>query len=869
MMVPLPRPPSALGLLLALPALAQQQGDTQRPASNADRSATIALAVLSACLLLISIALATYVRLLRSRIRVLHAKLQQEQGLPLTHLESTRSSELSEVTTPTSGSTMAPSTDRNLCVSPGQSSQRSSRLSDSIPVASAAVQTAIDRLGLRNSVKPRELKSSSLTLLNKLGSGKFGVVFKALMLEEASGLPNYMVAVKLLQKNSHSFKQRSDFLLEGVLLAQFHHQNVLNLLGQVSLGGDLMLVTPYCEFGALNSFLSEHSHEVPLCALVGVCADIASGMAYVHALEIIHCDLSARNVLVAADYQCKISDFGLARHLPTSKMIPTAAAAPISNQVAVRWASPEVLTGQHYSMASDAWSFGIVTYEVFTFGGKPFASWTNEEVWKNVAANTFEIEQPSSCPDALFRMMSLCLQYDVDQRPKFEYLDGVLKEVCLCIVQNAASDALREFDPHPPESPRSVLLLCQNENDLLKRFLLPSASSDSISEMVEPSVQPWDLARQKSPFPEPRVDLPITQHSRLQPAASNLQEPSERVMPAPRSRGTLVTFGAFSSERQIPSELTESSEKVLPDSTASLPSSNSRQLGFTPASLLPGVQDPAFLDEVEPSEASPDTPGPVSSSTLTWCSISLDSRVTARQPSVDDVRGENDPPREAPGSVVWSPYSPALPRLTFFMSLPSTPVTRLRSQLLASESDSPDAAQPASHPRGLPLDEDLTPACDTPREAELLGGSSLGDVSKTFTEDKDLEEWIPPIPHRKNSVRDGSQFRTRRQTAGKVAPLASTSSKRLSAVTRDSFHMFSRRHRHLESIVLSDSQLYAGASREDRKDLYLSLVGADGVVVRARDAIPVPEAVLPELEGRSATAHAKTIHNSEDESGVC
>eukprot|EP00042_Codosiga_hollandica_P055251 m.769583 g.769583 ORF g.769583 m.769583 type:complete len:181 (-) comp59079_c0_seq54:4-546(-) len=107
------------------------------------------------------------------------------------------------------------------------------------------------------------------------------------------------------------------------------------------------------------------------------------------------------------------------------------------------------------------------------------------------------------------------------------------------------------------------------------------------------------------------------------------------------------------------------------------------------------------------------------------------------------------------------------------------------------------------------------------------------------------------------------------QTAGKVAPLASTSSKRLSAVTRDSFHMFSRRHRHLESIVLSDSQLYAGASREDRKDLYLSLVGADGVVVRARDAIPVPEAVLPELEGRSATAHAKTIHNSEDESGVC
>eukprot|EP00042_Codosiga_hollandica_P055247 m.769224 g.769224 ORF g.769224 m.769224 type:complete len:300 (-) comp59079_c0_seq14:1584-2483(-) len=201
---------------------------------------------------------------------------------------------------------MAPSTDRNLCVSPGQSSQRSSRLSDSIPVASAAVQTAIDRLGLRNSVKPRELKSSSLTLLNKLGSGKFGVVFKALMLEEASGLPNYMVAVKLLQKNSHSFKQRSDFLLEGVLLAQFHHQNVLNLLGQVSLGGDLMLVTPYCEFGALNSFLSEHSHEVPLCALVGVCADIASGMAYVHALEIIHCDLSARNVLVAADYQCKV-----------------------------------------------------------------------------------------------------------------------------------------------------------------------------------------------------------------------------------------------------------------------------------------------------------------------------------------------------------------------------------------------------------------------------------------------------------------------------------------------------------------------------------------------------------------------------------
>ena len=146
-------------------------------------------------------------------------------------------------------------------------------------------------------------------------------------------------------------------------------------------------------------------------------AEIADGMAYLSTIKdsnkIVHCDLAARNCLVAEPRVIKISDFGMAHELYQEYYQRGKA-----GMLPVRWMAPESLSLGKFSVASDVWSFGVVLWEMVTLGDTPFGGMNNDVVMYYVKSQGI-LSRPNKCPDSIFNLMRACWALEPDRRPTF------------------------------------------------------------------------------------------------------------------------------------------------------------------------------------------------------------------------------------------------------------------------------------------------------------------------------------------------------------------------------------------------------------------------------------------------------------------
>jgi len=138
-------------------------------------------------------------------------------------------------------------------------------------------------------------------------------------------------------------------------------------------------VTEYLSRGELFSIIHDDDIilEVPHKKALGL--DIATGMTYLHSLNIIHRDLKTFNLLVSENWQVKVGDFGLAKVLRTPYETE-----PVTSIGTTAWAAPEVLRHQGYTLKSDIYSFGICLWEIFT-REQPFPHLNSPQVIEEVA----------------------------------------------------------------------------------------------------------------------------------------------------------------------------------------------------------------------------------------------------------------------------------------------------------------------------------------------------------------------------------------------------------------------------------------------------------------------------------------------------
>ncbi|XP_067946517.1 ephrin type-B receptor 2-like isoform X2 [Watersipora subatra] len=261
----------------------------------------------------------------------------------------------------------------------------------------------------------KEIDVSCITIEAVIGGGEFGDVCRGKLRIPNKAESEMCVAIKTLKPGA-SEKNRLEFLTEASIMGQFEDPNVIFLEGVITKSNPIMIVTEYMENGSLDTFLRANDGKLSVMQLQSVLRGIASGMTYLSEMSYIHRDLAARNILVNENLVCKVADFGLSREVEydTSEGAYTTR----GGKIPVRWTAPEAIAFRKFTSASDVWSFGVVMWEVMSYGERPYWNWSNQDVIKAVDRG-YRLPPPMECPEAVHQLMLDSWQKDRKNRPKF------------------------------------------------------------------------------------------------------------------------------------------------------------------------------------------------------------------------------------------------------------------------------------------------------------------------------------------------------------------------------------------------------------------------------------------------------------------
>ena len=140
---------------------------------------------------------------------------------------------------------------------------------------------------------------------------------------------------------------------------------------------------------------------------------IASAMSYLEASNFIHRDLAARNCLVADQHLVKVADFGLARLMRDDTYTAHAGA-----KFPIKWTAPEGLAYNKFSTKSDVWAFGILLWEIATYGMSPYPGVELTDVY-HMLESGYRMECPPGCPPRIYNLMTQCWLWEPAERPTF------------------------------------------------------------------------------------------------------------------------------------------------------------------------------------------------------------------------------------------------------------------------------------------------------------------------------------------------------------------------------------------------------------------------------------------------------------------
>ena len=281
-----------------------------------------------------------------------------------------------------------------------------------VKLKSPGVVTEVPQtIGFSKSV---EIPRRSLLFHKQLGRGKFGEVWEAVWNKTTP------VAVKTLNPGIINLP---DFLKEVTALKKLHHRNVLLLYAVCIQEEPVYIITEMMKQGNLLNYLHIGGHTLKLPQLVNMAAQVAAGMAYLETKNIIHGKVAARNILLSDHLICKVGCFSIINML-----------CKYDNdrlrrlQIAIKWASPEVMKFTDFTIKSDVWSFGILLYEVVTHGGEPYPKMDMQKTMDMVIKSGYRMPCPTDCPQNLHKIMMKCWDNDASCRPTFETLQWQLEE---------------------------------------------------------------------------------------------------------------------------------------------------------------------------------------------------------------------------------------------------------------------------------------------------------------------------------------------------------------------------------------------------------------------------------------------------------
>ncbi|XP_045701961.1 tyrosine-protein kinase ABL1 isoform X1 [Phyllostomus hastatus] len=251
-----------------------------------------------------------------------------------------------------------------------------------------------------------EMERTDITMKHKLGGGQYGEVYEGVWKKYS-----LTVAVKTLKEDTMEVEE---FLKEAAVMKEIKHPNLVQLLGVCTREPPFYIITEFMTYGNLLDYLREcNRQEVNAVVLLYMATQISSAMEYLEKKNFIHRDLAARNCLVGENHLVKVADFGLSR-LMTGDTYTAHAGAKFP----IKWTAPESLAYNKFSIKSDVWAFGVLLWEIATYGMSPYPGIDLSQVYE-LLEKDYRMERPEGCPEKVYELMRACWQWSPSDRPSF------------------------------------------------------------------------------------------------------------------------------------------------------------------------------------------------------------------------------------------------------------------------------------------------------------------------------------------------------------------------------------------------------------------------------------------------------------------
>uniref|UniRef100_A0A8C1GGF6 Tyrosine-protein kinase n=2 Tax=Cyprinus carpio TaxID=7962 RepID=A0A8C1GGF6_CYPCA len=252
------------------------------------------------------------------------------------------------------------------------------------------------------------LNRKELKLIQTIGKGEFGDV----MVGDYRGKK---VAVKCIKHDATA----QAFVAEASVMTCRITGRIQIILSLNPINHYLNVLISFFQGSLVDYLRSRGRSVIGGDRLINFSMDVCKAMEYLEANNFVHRDLAARNVLVSEDNIAKVSDFGLTKE---------ASSTQDTAKLPVKWTSPEALREKAFSTKSDVWSYGILLWEIYSFGRVPYPRIPLKEVVPRVEKG-YKMDAPDGCPAVVYDIMKQCWTLDPVARPSFRELRQTLQDI--------------------------------------------------------------------------------------------------------------------------------------------------------------------------------------------------------------------------------------------------------------------------------------------------------------------------------------------------------------------------------------------------------------------------------------------------------
>lgn len=225
----------------------------------------------------------------------------------------------------------------------------------------------------------KSVQIGNYILTKIIGKGSFSNVYKACHIETKE-----LYAMKVVSLTNLAKKVIENIESEISIMIKIKHDNIVRLYETIKTDKHICLLIDYCDGEDLNKYIKKNGRISEKQTKIFM-TQIASGLHYLHSLNLIHRDLKPHNILLSKNGNIKIADFGFVKDYTENSMFDTLCGSPI-------YMAPEILQHKKYDAKVDLWSIGIILYEMLS-AEPPFTASNHIELLKTIETTKLKFQK--------------------------------------------------------------------------------------------------------------------------------------------------------------------------------------------------------------------------------------------------------------------------------------------------------------------------------------------------------------------------------------------------------------------------------------------------------------------------------------------